>query len=78
MHETGFSLPAQGWGFGMSVSTTPDDVSPVPGRYGWAGGYGTAWFNDPHRNLVAMVLTQTSDFLWNGGLTEFSALAAQS
>ena len=71
-------LNGQGWGFGMSVSVTPDDVSPVPGRYGWAGGYGTAWFNDPHRDLVAIVLTQTSDFLWNGGAAEFSTLAGQS
>jgi CubicO group peptidase (beta-lactamase class C family) len=71
-------LDGQGWGFGMSVSTTPDDVSPVPGRYGWAGGYGTGWFNDPHRDLIAIAMTQTAPFLWNGGMVEFSRLAAQS
>ena len=66
-----------GWGFGMAVVTEPDDVSSTPGRYGWAGGYGTDWFNDPSQNLIAIVMTQTSDFLWNGGLVEFSKLAIQ-
>ena len=64
-------LAGRGWGFGMAVSIGPD-----AGRYGWEGGYGTSWFNDPQRNLIAIVMTQTSDFLWSGGLTEFSQLAA--
>jgi CubicO group peptidase (beta-lactamase class C family) len=68
-------LGGQGWGFGMAVSVAPDDISPVPGRYGWAGGYGTTWFNDPHRDVVAIAMTQTPDFLFNGGATEFSKLA---
>ena len=41
---------------------------------GWAGGYGTDWFNDPHCGIVAMAMTQVSDFLWNGGLDEFNRL----
>jgi CubicO group peptidase (beta-lactamase class C family) len=69
-------LGGQGWGYGMSVSIQPDDVSPVPGRYGWAGGYGSVWFNDPHRSLVAIALSQAADFLFNGSATEFSRLAA--
>jgi CubicO group peptidase (beta-lactamase class C family) len=68
-------LHGHGWGYGMAVATTPDEVSPVPGRYGWAGGYGTTWFNDPHQNLVAILLTQTSDVLFNGTLAEFDKLA---
>src|SRR5881296_1278794 len=28
-------LGGQGWGFGMSVATAPDEVSAIPGRYGW-------------------------------------------
>jgi CubicO group peptidase (beta-lactamase class C family) len=60
-----------GWGYGMSVSTKPDAVSPVPGRYGWFGGFGTAWTNHPSRGLVAIVMTQSSDFLFNGGLDAF-------
>jgi CubicO group peptidase (beta-lactamase class C family) len=71
-------LGGRGWGYGMAVATAPDEVSPVPGRYGWEGGYGTSWFNDPSRNLVAIVMTQTSDFLFNGGSAEFARLAAHS
>jgi CubicO group peptidase (beta-lactamase class C family) len=71
-------LGGRGWGYGMAVATAPDEVSPVPGRYGWDGGYGTSWFNDPSRNLVAIAMTQTSDFLFNGGLAEFARLAAHS
>jgi CubicO group peptidase (beta-lactamase class C family) len=71
-------LAGQGWGFGMTVVTAPDEVSPVPGRYGWNGGYGTFWFNDSTRNLVAIAMTQTSDVLFNGAMTEFAKLAADS
>jgi CubicO group peptidase (beta-lactamase class C family) len=78
MAGAGPVLGGRGWGFGMAVATAPDGVSPVPGRYGWDGGYGTSWFNDPHRDLVAIAMTQTSDFLFNGGLAEFARLAANS
>jgi len=71
-------LSGSGWGFGMAVTVAPDDVSPLPGRYGWSGGYGTTWFNDPHRPLVAIAMTQTVGFLFNGGLTEFDELAARA
>ena len=71
----GILLDDQGWGYCVGVSVTPDDLS-APGRYGWSGGYGTNWFNDPDRGLVAIVMTQVSDFLFNGGLTEFNRLAA--
>jgi CubicO group peptidase (beta-lactamase class C family) len=70
----GSLLGGGGWGYGVGVTMRPDDAWPVPGRYGWAGGYGTTWFNDPHRGLVAILLTQLSDILWNGTLTEFDAL----
>jgi CubicO group peptidase (beta-lactamase class C family) len=71
-------LDGRGWGYGMSVVTEPDEVSPVPGRYGWDGGYGTSWFNDPSQGLIAILMTQTSDFLFNGGLAEFTRLAAHA
>jgi CubicO group peptidase (beta-lactamase class C family) len=74
----GFLLSGSGWGFGMAVAVAPDNVSPVPGRYGWSGGYGTTWFNDPNRQLVAIALTQTVGFIFNGGLVEFGELAAQA
>src|SRR5439155_13107576 len=71
-------LDGQGWGYGMSVVTSPDDVSAVPGRYGWNGGYGTYWFNDPTRRLVAIAMTQTTDVIFNGAMTEFAKLAIGS
>jgi CubicO group peptidase (beta-lactamase class C family) len=73
----GILLDGQGFGYCIGVSVTPDDVS-APGRYGWSGGYGTTWFNDPNRGRVAIALTQVSDFLFDGGLTEFNSLAAQA
>jgi CubicO group peptidase (beta-lactamase class C family) len=73
----GILLHGNGWGYGVAVSVAPDDVS-APGRYGWAGGYGTTWFNDPDRGRVAIAMTQLSDFLFNGGLAEFEQLAGQA
>ena len=67
-------LGGRGWGYGVSVVTAPDDAWPVPGRYGWSGGYGTTWFNDPHRRIVAIIMTQVSDLLWSGALEEFDRL----
>jgi len=37
----------RGWGFGVSIVTRRDQVSAVPGRFGWDGGYGTSWASDP-------------------------------
>ena len=62
----GALLDGRGWGYGMSVADT--------GRYGWTGGYGTGWFNDPSHGVVAIVLTQCTDFLFNGAYREFEAL----
>jgi CubicO group peptidase (beta-lactamase class C family) len=70
-----FPLTGRGWGYGMAVSVVPDEVSEL-GRYGWEGGYGTSWFNDPHHDLTAIALTQTIDFLFNGASDEFQRLAA--
>ena len=74
----GILLSGSGWGFGMAVTVAPDDVSPVPGRYGWSGGYGSTWFNDPNRQLVAIAMTQADGFMFNGTLPEFQELAAQA
>jgi CubicO group peptidase (beta-lactamase class C family) len=70
-------LGGSGWGLGMAVTIAPDATS-LPGRYGWAGGYGTAWFNDPNRQLIAIVMTQTADILWSGALAEFGSLVGSS
>ena len=77
MATAGVILGGRGWGYGVGVVTQPESEGPDPGCYGWAGGYGTAWLNDPHRGIVAMAMTQVSDFLWNGGLEEFNHLVAK-
>jgi len=69
-----FPLTGRGWGYGMAVSVAPDAIS-QPGRYGWEGGYGTVWINDPARDVIAIALTQTVDFLFNGAADEFQRLA---
>jgi len=45
------------------------------GRYGWDGGYGTSWRNDPATGRIAILLTQVSDVLFNGTTDEFTRLA---
>jgi CubicO group peptidase (beta-lactamase class C family) len=52
----------RGWGFGVSIVTRRDDVSAVPGRFGWDGGYGTSWSSDPKEEIVAILMTQR---LWD-------------
>jgi CubicO group peptidase (beta-lactamase class C family) len=48
---------SQGWGFGVSVQVRRRGLGPAPGGYGWAGGLGTSWANDPAKDLVGVVLT---------------------
>ncbi len=48
----------RGWGFGMSVVIRRDEVSAVPGRFGWDGGLGTSWTSDPKEDMVAILMTQ--------------------
>ena len=38
-------------GYGVGIQTGPDRNTQTPGAYGWDGGFGTSWFNDPDRNL---------------------------
>ena len=55
-----------GWGYGVGVTVGSDPVWPVPGSYGWDGGFGTSWISDPTHDVVAIVMTQSSDFLFSG------------
>ncbi|MBA2450163.1 MAG: beta-lactamase family protein [Chloroflexi bacterium] len=48
----------RGWGFGMAVVIRRDEVSAVPGRFGWDGGLGTSWTSDPKEDMVAILMTQ--------------------
>ena len=47
----------RGWGFGMGVVTKRDDFSGSVGAYGWDGGFGTSWRNDPHDALITLLFT---------------------
>jgi len=47
-----------GWGFGMSVVTRRDDLSAVPGRFGWNGGVGTSAYSDPQEDVIGILMTQ--------------------
>jgi CubicO group peptidase (beta-lactamase class C family) len=62
-----------GWGYGVRVQVAPDAIASTPGAYGWFGGFGTSWFNDPNGDRTSIVLTQSSDFLFNGGLERYRA-----
>jgi CubicO group peptidase (beta-lactamase class C family) len=47
----------QGWGLGLSVHLRRQGTSLSPGSYGWDGGLGTVWANDPAEDLVGVLLT---------------------
>jgi CubicO group peptidase (beta-lactamase class C family) len=47
---------ATGFGYGVGVQLRPGPGAGV-GAYGWDGGLGSRWFNDPGREVVAVLLT---------------------
>ena len=47
-----------GWGFGVAVVTERTEVAKSVGTYGWDGGMGTSWYNDPAEDLTMILLTQ--------------------
>jgi CubicO group peptidase (beta-lactamase class C family) len=51
---------ARGWGFGVGVVTRRDDPAAPVGQYGWDGGLGTIWRNDPSEQLVTILLTNAA------------------
>ena len=46
------------WGFGMSVRTRRTHLGPSVGSYGWNGGHGTVWYNDPAEDMTALLMIQ--------------------
>jgi len=48
-------LDGRGWGYGVSIIGRR---AAGPAGYGWDGGFGTAWANDPDTGLVAVLCTQ--------------------
>lgn len=47
---------AQGWGFGVGVQVRATPVSPAR-SYGWSGGLGSSWANDPAAGTIGILLT---------------------
>jgi CubicO group peptidase (beta-lactamase class C family) len=47
----------QGWGFGVAVQVRRTGLTNPPGSYGWSGGLGSSWANDPGEGLIGVVLT---------------------
>jgi CubicO group peptidase (beta-lactamase class C family) len=48
---------SQGWGYGVGVQVRRTGLGPSVGSYGWAGGMGSVWTNDPSSDLVAVLLS---------------------
>jgi CubicO group peptidase (beta-lactamase class C family) len=49
-----------GWGFGVAMVTRRYDIASTPGQYGWSGGFGTTWRNDPREDMITVLMTQVS------------------
>jgi CubicO group peptidase (beta-lactamase class C family) len=58
----GDSWDNRGWGFGVGIVTGRDGVPMTPGAYGWDGGYGTAWQNDPAEEAIVILMAQRAQF----------------
>ena len=54
------AFDAKGWGFGVGVSTQRDSPSEPIGQYGWDGGLGTIWRNDPGEQMITILLTNAA------------------
>jgi CubicO group peptidase (beta-lactamase class C family) len=48
---------AEGWGLGVGVRVRRTGLARTVGSYGWDGGLGTSWANDPAERLIGIVLT---------------------
>jgi CubicO group peptidase (beta-lactamase class C family) len=48
---------ALGWGLGLAVHRHQTGLALAPGSYGWDGGLGTSWANDPTNRLAGVLLT---------------------
>src|SRR5204863_87524 len=48
---------ALGWGFGLGVQRLRTGPTRSVGTYGWDGGLGTQWANDPAEDLIGILMT---------------------
>jgi CubicO group peptidase (beta-lactamase class C family) len=51
---------ARGWGFCVSVVTRREHPAAPVGQYGWDGGLGTVWRNDPTEQMITVLLTNAA------------------
>ena len=51
---------ARGWGFGVGIVTRRDHPAAPVGQYGWDGGLGTIWRNDPSEQMVTILMTNAA------------------
>jgi CubicO group peptidase (beta-lactamase class C family) len=49
---------SHGWGLGLSIVTRRDEVSAVPGRFGWNGAFSTSLYVDPLEEMVGVLIVQ--------------------
>lgn len=47
-----------GWGFGVAVVTSKDELGHDPGTYGWDGGLGTSWYASSANGTTALLFSQ--------------------
>jgi CubicO group peptidase (beta-lactamase class C family) len=53
---------ALGWGFGVGVQIARTGPAQSVGTYGWNGGLGSVWANDPAEGIVGILMTNQA---WN-------------
>ena len=51
---------AGGWGFCVSVVTRREHPAAPVGQYGWDGGLGTVWRNDPSEQMITILMTNSA------------------
>jgi CubicO group peptidase (beta-lactamase class C family) len=48
---------ARGWGFGVGIVTRRESPAAPVDQYGWDGGLGTIWRNDPSEQMITILMT---------------------
>jgi CubicO group peptidase (beta-lactamase class C family) len=51
---------ARGWGFCVGIVTRREHPAAPVGQYGWDGGLGTIWRNDPSEQMITILLTNAA------------------
>ncbi len=46
------------WGLGMAADIRRNQIFHTPGRFGWAGGFGTTAYTDPAEGMIGILFTQ--------------------